>query len=190
MARWVYTIDWVSHPLPVMYVLHASVSDYTGTWWMIIDHFTLRSLYVHSNPWNKEILSKQQQSLLSNVLSWQSFGRSEFQVSCRRVIKSLFAPSLFWMVLTGNYWFISFSFLLQGNNLTSILAFRADQGPEIEEEGHRVRTGSTTATVAQLPFSGNDDKLRFVTFEEIFQCASDDELHQEIRVKYVDLMIG
>jgi len=86
--------------------------------------------------------------------------------------------------------FISFSFLLQGNNLTSILAFRADQGPEIEEEGHRVRTGSTTATVAQLPFSGNDDKLRFVTFEEIFQCASDDELHQEIRVMYVDLMIG
>ena len=35
-----------------------------------------------------------------------------------------------------------------------------------------------------------DDELRFVTFEEVFKCASNDGLHPKFRAKYVDLMIG
>ena len=35
-VRGIHTIDGGSHPLPVPYVFHASVSDYS--WWSIIDH--------------------------------------------------------------------------------------------------------------------------------------------------------
>jgi len=71
----------------------------------------------------------------------------------------------------------------QGKNETTIHALRAETS--LEENDSNVYEGGASAT-----YDGDDDELRFVTFEEVFMCVSDDKLHPEIRAKYVDLMIG
>ena len=54
----------------------------------------------------------------------------------------------------------------------------------MEEEGPKSPSWGAATTDLK------EDELRFVTFEEVFECASNDGLCPKIRAKYVDLMIA